>query len=85
MSFLLPFFWKDLSLPFTSLRKNFQLSNNSLPDSFLMNYFHFLFTTILQITPEILPASLQKLAQVPLGTFENITAEVEGKNFLANF
>lgn len=48
-----------------------------------MNYFHFLFTTILRIMPEILPASLQNLVQLPLGTFENIKAEAE--NYFRKF
>lgn len=47
-----------------------------------MNYFHFLFTTILQIMSETLPAFHQKLVQLPLGTFENIQVEKVGKIIL---
>lgn len=35
--------------------------------------------------PEILPASFQKLVQLPIGIFENFRAEVEGKIILEIF
>jgi len=45
-----------------------------------VNYFHFLFTTILRMAG-ILPASLQILVQLSLSNFENIRAQVDVRLF----